>query len=240
MPPTLDNVQFLIATVHGTTLPVLLQSFNEYGRGAKISIGIRSPYDAHSYPDLKIDYFLNQAQNFGDAYNYLVGHYLSDSAIHYLCLVNDDIVLDPSSIALIFEDYKYLSGNLDAYSIGYIACRTNFSRGVQNIRFSNNEVINGIKYPHENTILQTEVISPILALIKKDNWLNFPPINWFSDDIQCYDMRQLGMKHFVSRSYCHHVGSQSVGPDHRKNLAEALPWIQENRQEMLEILGLAK
>ena len=59
----------------------------------------------------------------------------------------------------------------------------------------------------------------------------FPPINWYSDDVICKDLNALGYRHFISRAYVHHAGSQSIGKDVMKQLEEAKPWIQENRPE---------
>jgi hypothetical protein len=38
-----------------------------------------------------------------------------------------------------------------------------------------------------------DVIAPIFAWIESNEcWINFPPINWYSDDIQCYDLQETG------------------------------------------------
>lgn len=91
------------------------------------------------------------------------------------------------------------------------------------------------KFPIENQIIETDVIAPICAYIHKDSWIDFPPVNWYSDDIQCLDMQVKGMKHFVSRAYVHHVGSQTCGKDAMKCINDAKPWIVENRPDLADL-----
>jgi hypothetical protein len=59
----------------------------------------------------------------------------------------------------------------------------------------------------------------------------FPPLNWYSDDVHCRDLLAAGYENFLSRSYVHHVGSQSTGMDGEALTLAAVPWIRENRPE---------
>jgi len=59
----------------------------------------------------------------------------------------------------------------------------------------------------------------------------FPPLNWYSDDVQCNDLREVGYKNFVSASYVHHVGSQTVGVDANALTNQAMPWLMKNRPQ---------
>ena len=58
-----------------------------------------------------------------------------------------------------------------------------------------------------------------------------PPTNWFSDDVMCRDLDKFGYQHFISRSYVHHAGSQSIGRDSQKLMDAPREWIKENRPE---------
>jgi hypothetical protein len=93
-----------------------------------------------------------------------------------------------------------------------------------------------MKYHAENYIFPTDVVSPIFAYVSRDAWNHgrFGPLNWYSDDVSCLDMSAKGYSHYVSTSYVHHVGSQTVGLDAQKLVLEALPWIQENRPQYVQ------
>jgi hypothetical protein len=47
-------------------------------------------------------------------------------------------------------------------------------------------------------------------------------------------MSAKGYSHYVSTSYVHHVGSQTIGLNAEKLTLEALPWIQENRPQYVK------
>ena len=76
-----------------------------------------------------------------------------------------------------------------------------------------------------------EVISPIFGIISRAAWRQskFPPLNWYSDDVHCQDLSAKGYKHFLSRSYVHHVGSDTTGMDGQTLTLASVPWIRENR-----------
>ena len=82
----------------------------------------------------------------------------------------------------------------------------------------------------------TPVIAPIWASISREAWevAKFPSVNWYSDNIICHDLTEAGFKHFVSRGYVHHAGSQTVGSDFEKCHEESRSWIQANRPDMFE------
>lgn len=157
--------------------------------------------------------------NFGDDYNAVMEIAFRD--YDEIIIANDDIVLTPSSYELLLEDVKYLK-NLYPRSLGFVSSRADFVR-------PNQSVISGI----EPNIINTSVISPLFAYISKEAFskAQFPPTNWFSDDVMCKDLSKLGYQHFISRSYIHHVGSQTVGFDFKKLMDEPKKWIKENRAE---------
>ena len=41
-------------------------------------------------------------------------------------------------------------------------------------------------------------------------------------------------KNFISRSYVHHVGSQTVGTNYAQLNAAAMPWLEENRPQYIK------
>jgi hypothetical protein len=99
---------------------------------------------------------------------------------------------------------------------------------LQNIRCGSGR-LDFLRFESERSIIETPVIAPICAWIHRDAWVDFPPINWFSDDVQCADMKR---RHFVSRAYVHHVGSQTCGNDAARCMADAEPWLKANRPAM--------
>jgi hypothetical protein len=44
-------------------------------------------------------------------------------------------------------------------------------------------------------------------------------------------MRYAGSRNFVSTSYVHHVGSSTIGMDHKKNNDEAMEWMKNNEPD---------
>ena len=94
------------------------------------------------------------------------------------------------------------------------------------------ERLHFFKFPSEAHIKMVEEVSPILAWINKEAFgEGFPPLNWYSDDVHCRDLLERGYSHFVSASYVHHIGSQTIGFNAKKLHDQALPWLQANRPE---------
>jgi hypothetical protein len=146
-----------------------------------------------------------------------------------IIVANDDIVLTPSSFNTLIEDKVLLSH----HSLGWLCSRSDYVRGLQNIR--NGEVRNGIKFVEEDQIFQSNVLSPLFGIISREAWIDYKPINWYSDDIQCLEICAAGYKNYVSRSYVHHVGSQTIGMDHKKNNDEAGAWLKANMPDLYKL-----
>ena len=91
------------------------------------------------------------------------------------------------------------------------------------------------KYASEHKILETDIIAPICAYIHKSDWIDFLPLNWYSDDVQCLDMQKAGKRHFVSRAYVHHVGSQTCGFDATNLIESAKPVIKAHRPDLYDL-----
>ena len=170
----------------------------------------------------------NTADNFGDAYNAVVRQAIDDGH-QDLLVCNDDIVFTPHTWKLLKEDLEIIPRE----NRGWVAARSDYARGIQNVRFRHEGDRNDVlRHKSEAAIFEVDVVAPICAYIEAKNWVDFPPINWFSDDIQSLDMAEKGLKHYVSRAYVHHVGSQTCGQDFKKCIADAQPWIQKNRPEL--------
>jgi hypothetical protein len=226
-------IPICISTVHGKGLPVLLESIKQYAPEAFVYL--RGPESVigkmENLSNVRI--MVGEARNFGEDYNDIIDDALK---YHTACIVcNDDVVLTPTSYARLLEDVSTIR-ELEP-SVGWVAARCDASRAVQNIRFNReNEKIDMMKFHAENYIFQTDVVSPIFAYVSRDAWNHgrFGPLNWYSDDVSCLDMSAKGYSHYVSTSYVHHVGSQTVGLNAQKLVLEALPWIQENRPQYVE------
>ena len=174
--------------------------------------------------EVEVLLFRNVGGSFGEAYNHGVREAFRTHDSVVVC--NDDIVFTPTTWGTLFADVHLLTTRFN--DVGWVATRSDYARGAQNIRVGNGP-LNFLRYKSEQTIIQTDIIAPICAWIHRDAWIDFPPINWFSDDVQCLEMKR---KHFISRAYVHHVGSQTCGMDAKKCMDDAEPWLRENRPEL--------
>ena len=190
-----------------------------YLRGPESIIG---GYDA----DLKV---FGKPSNFGDDYNEVIEAALKDWSS---CIVaNDDIVLTPTSVKVLMEDVAIVR-TMNSYKAGWVAARCDAARPCQNVRITDQpEKLHFYKFPSESHIKLVQEISPIFAWISSDAFeeAKFPPLNWYSDDVHCMDLVQKGYGHYVSASYVHHIGSNTIGMNAQKLHEEALPWLKENR-----------
>jgi len=220
-------IPICIATVHGKGLGVLLESIRQYAPEHPVYLhgpeSVIEKYDA----TLKI---FGQPSNFGDDYNYIIKRALQD---YDQCLVaNDDIVLTPDSIKVLLEDVGIIN-TMHSVRAGWVVSRSDAARPCQNVRITEQpERLHFYKFPSEAHIKMAEEVSPILGWINKEAFgEGFPPLNWYSDDVHCWDLNKRGYTHFVSASYVHHIGSHTIGFDAKKLHDQALPWLQANRPE---------
>ena len=182
-------------------------------------------------------FFPNSATNFGDAYNHAISYAFKHGKFDSVIVSNDDVVLNPQTIELLGEDRLILREN--AHKVGFLGARSDYVLPDQNIRFPvHDDRQQGLYWASEGQIKETAVIAPIFATITREAWkvAKFPSTNWYSDNIICHDLQEAGFRHFVSRAYVHHAGSQTVGMDYKKCHEEPRAWIKENRPDMYEAI----
>jgi len=226
----------VIATVNSPSVYVLLESLKQYAPDIPIFLsGNNLGLWARTRDYGNIIFKPNSATNFGDAYNEIIDYAFTRHDSLIVC--NDDVVFTPTTLELLKKDYEHLTVDRE-FKVGWLGARSDYVLHHQNIRFPiENDGIQGLKYLSEGNIKEAEVIAPICAVLTKEAWsvAKFPSINWFSDNIICMDMSRAGYKHFVSRAYVHHAGSQTVGMDYEKCLEEPKAWLRANRPDMYEI-----
>jgi len=230
----------VICSVGNPGVTVLLESIRVYAPDLRIylcanSLGLWGEIRS-KMPELDIIFRPNTATNFGDAYNEGIDYAFSHGGYDSLILANDDVVITPSTIDLLAKDTRILESN--AVNLGILGARSDYVLPDQNIRFpvEEDQPI-GLRWASEAKIRETGVIAPIFATISKKAWdvAKFPSTNWYSDNIICHDLQQAGFRHFVSRAYVHHAGSQTVGTDFEKCHEEPREWIKANRPDMYKV-----
>jgi hypothetical protein len=218
------NLAIAIATKTAKCLPVMLASIDAYVPKEVTVIISGSDLELPRHNTINLP---NNGTNYGDSYNDVVRY--AFEMFPEIIVANDDIVLTPSSFDLLIED-KVLLKN---HKVGWLCSRADYVRGLQNIREGSTR--NGIKFVEENQVINSDVLSPLFGIISREAWVDYKPINWYSDDIQCLEICAAGYNNYVSRSYVHHVGSQTIGMDHKKNDDEAKAWIKVNIPELYDI-----
>jgi hypothetical protein len=222
------KISIAVASVTGRCLPVMLASCREYA--PKVPVYLRTPIDKPRqdvYVQLR-----GAARNFGDDYNEVIDAAFADGC-DAVIVANDDVVLTPTSVSVLLEDLNVITDEYGDY-VGWVCARCDAARPLQNVRSNPfDEKMDYFRYPCESCILPMDVISPIFGAISREAWskAKFPPLNWYSDDVHCNDLSKAGFKHFLSRSYVHHVGSDTTGMDGKALTLAAIPWIRANRPE---------
>ena len=215
-----------VASVKGRCLPVMLASCREYAPTARVYL--RTPVDAprrEVYRQLR-----GVPRNFGEDYNEVIDAAFADGH-EFVLVANDDVVLTPTSVSNLLEDVATL-GDEFGDMVGWVCSRCDAARPMQNVRSNPfGQDLDFFRYPWEDCILPMQVVSPIFGYISRAAWevMKFPPLNWYSDDVHCQDLTAAGFSHFLSRSYVHHVGSQSTGMDGQALTMASVPWIRANR-----------
>ena len=218
------DLAIVIATKTAKCLPVLLASIDEYVPEEVTVIISGSDLECSRHDTINLP---NNGTNYGDSYNDVVRY--AFEMFPEIIVANDDIVLTPTSFDLLIED-KVLLKN---HNVGWLCSRADYVRGLQNIRDAGQRR-NGVKFVEENQVIQSDILFPLFGIISREAWIDYKPINWYSDDIQCLEISAAGFTNYISRSYVHHVGSQTIGMDHGKNDQEARSWIKNSMPEFYE------
>jgi hypothetical protein len=175
-------------------------------------------------------WLMNDRNTFGESYNYAMTQAFLDGH-ETVIIANDDIVLDPTSYWLLTHDRVIL--RQQGHKVGFVSARSNMASMPQNIRYKqDNDQWAGMKWASEDTLAMVDWTAPLFASVDKEGWVGFPPLNFYSDNVACADMAENGYKHFLSRSYVHHVGSSTIGRGgaaDSKNIMEAEDWLKLNR-----------
>lgn len=184
-----------------------------------------------------------EKSTFGECYNKA----LTEAFETYdeVIVANDDVVLTPTTMSKLLEDVEKLKKEIGVDKLGFVATLLDNGRLCQNVRlkyFGEDDTYFGGKWKSEHIIKKTPVIAPIFAYLSKRAFsaAQFPPTNWYSDDLICYDLEQAGFSHFISTAYIHHVGSATIGENYEKLSNEALVWIRKNRPEFEEQINNRK
>lgn len=217
----------VICSTINTGLKVLLSSLEAYCPYIPVYLSSKNVEDSkfvHTW-------MYNAATNFGDAYNAAMDKAFSDG-YKEIIIANDDVVITPTTYLKLNEDIKLLK--IHSQKIGFVGARSDYVLWHQNIRsYCANDNVIGVKYESEDHIKETGVIAPIFAYISKQAFetARFPSTNWYSDNIICDDLSKAGFRHFVSRAYVHHAGSQTLGTNFQKCHEEPREWIRTNRPD---------
>jgi len=219
----------VICSTNGRCVPVLAASIKAYAQGHPVLWSRRSGDADFGNQTL---YHPNRGKSFGESYNEAIQAAFDSWPCETLYIANDDVVLTPTTIQDLERDLEVLKG----LQVGLLGCRSDFVMWQQNIRCTiENDSRSGPQWASESLIKEVGVIAPIFAAITRKGWdsgVRIPPINWFSDDVWCHDLSKLGFRHFVSRAYVHHAGSQTIGRDFKRLNDEALEWLKVHRKDL--------
>lgn len=181
------------------------------------------------------------SDSYGEAFDFAVRQARDEELI----LLNDDAVLTPDTVRLLMEDILLIRKSAPTVKLGFLACRSNFIAGPQNVRAPNGGKLGSscLRYDSEEKIIGVERISPVCAYIPREALEaigGFPPINWFSDDLMCWDLGQKGYASFISRAYVHHIGQRAStqgGATEQDLLREGREWVQRHRPDFWKAIS---
>jgi hypothetical protein len=213
-----------ICSKTGKPLPVLLKSIELY---VPEDVEIYICGSDYKLPKHKTHNFEHTYDTGGKAWNFMAQKVFENHDYGVACA--DDAVLNPDSYQQLIEDLELLLSA--GKNVGLLAARTNYAKGWQNIRYGHGELI-GLSYEGESKILGVDYVAGIFNTVSKSTFIPYPPIDWYSDDIQCLDMINNGSQHYVSRAYVHHVGSMTYGRNYKECSDASKEWVKENRPEL--------
>lgn len=209
-------VPIVVCTVNSKCVPVLKASVERYAPKAELIV------------------FEGPATTFGEAYNAALQKVFEEH--DEVIVANDDIVLTPWSYDYLLEDVEQMRSE-HGQKVGFVAAHSDSAAHRQNVRYQNGEH-NTLspyynKWDWELQVRESDIVAPLFAWLSKDAFeaAQFPPLNWYSDDVICLDLGKKGFKNFISKSYIHHVGSQTVGQDFAALNGASEGWLRANRPD---------
>ena len=209
-------IPIVVCSVTGKSLPVLEASVKTYN------------------PDVELIKFMVPRTTFGESYNKAMSKAFETYDEIIIC--GDDGILTPTTYKLLLDDVEELK-KTHGDKLGIVGSHSDSAAWRQNIRYQNGEE-NKIdpyfcKWTWETQCRESDIVAPIFCWISKKAFQDaqFPPTDWYSDDIICLDLNKKGYKNFISRSYVQHVGAQTVGQDFAKLNGQALRWVCLNRPD---------
>jgi hypothetical protein len=217
------NPPIIICSTSGKALPVLMSSIEEYVPvEAEVYLFQKKTRVFNSDKGRLIYHYCNHGSTFGESYNLAVEEVFSGG--YGSCIIaNDDIVLRPDTYGLMLKDICDLKDKKP----GYIAARADFARKSLNMCFASTAD------PYK-----IGEVSPYFAYITKEAWVDFPPINYWSDDIQGLDILNKGYQHYAGSFYVHHIGANTCKENAEKHVLESLTWIKQNRPDLYKLWNL--
>lgn len=224
-------------------LRVCLASIAAYGRGIEVVVAWDGPCPPDDLPRNTMCRVLRRPDGMTSSMATQWAWQQTDASD--FVIVSDDVVLAPDSLRKLFEDATLIYEQ--GHKIGVLACRSNFAPGPQNIRAANGGTwLGGIDgYDSEATVFQADRVSPFCALLPRAaaETVSIPEVEWYNDDLGCYDLMRAGFTNWISRSYVHHVGMRSSAGTTESQSAvmqrmneEALSWIRVNRPDFWQYL----
>ncbi|NAZ81464.1 hypothetical protein GTR02_06500 [Kineococcus sp. R8] len=224
-------------------LRVALASVAAYAPGVDVVVGWSGRERPEHLPPNPHVRLLEQAEGIttgSDAWNWCARQTDADE----LLILGDDCVLHPDSLRLLLEDVAVVAQVAPQLTPGFVGARSNYVKGVQNVRHGDPATRPAIRFPEEDQVLIADMVVPVAAWIRHETFDSvggFPSTNWFADDLICFDLAAKGFTHFVSRSYVHHVGQRATGQGRSDHdlWDQGMAWLRENRPDFLrEKMGI--
>lgn len=213
-------IPIITCTVNNKCTPVLAASVDTYCPGVRLIINE------------------GERTTFGEAFNKAMSE--AFETYDEIIIANDDIVLNPNTYKKLLEDVINLKEQYGD-KLGFVAAHSDSAFPVQNVRYQQDDKFELDRYrcqwTWEDEVRPADVVAPLFAWISKKAFdeAQFPPLNWYSDDVICRDLGKNGFKHFISRAYVHHVGSQTVGQDFSRLSGESSGWLRANRPDYADM-----
>lgn len=183
-------------------------------------------------PEYEPIIYRNNDGSFGAAMNNILEDVFT--IFDEVIIANDDVVITPYTMPVFMEDIETIKRDYGS-KVGLIATLADNTRRSQSIRCAMDErdYVSQGKWVSENYIKVVPVVAPIFSYMPKKAFqvARFPPIDWYSDDIICEDLKNAGFNIFVSRAYVHHAGSATIGKDYDVQSGKSIEWIRVNRPE---------